>query len=189
MILIVGDSFAENFNQSNESWTFLLSAHTNLTNLARAGCGEYKILKQLQSVDLSKFDQIIISHTSFTRFHVEHNPFYSNGKHSHCDLIYEDVLNKPDSKVKEHLLFLFEKLVDIDYQQFVYDSVCKEIKKILTNKVCLHLNFFDKNIILQKHFDNILELREIWKKHPGHINHMNQQGNVMVYEKIFNLIL
>lgn len=188
MILIVGDSFAENCNQSSESWTFLLSEHIDLINLAQAGCGEYKILKQLQSIDLNKFDKIIISHTSFTRFHVEHNPFYSSGKYSNCDLIYEDVLHKPDSKIKEHLLFLFEKLVDIEYQQFVYDSICKEIKKILKNKVCLHLNFFDQNSILQRHFDNILELRDVWEKYPGHINHMNQQGNIMVYEKIFKLI-
>ena len=188
MILIIGDSFAENFNQSNESWTFLLSKHTNLINLAQAGCGEYKILKQLQSVDLNKFDKVIVSHTSFTRIHVERNPFYSKGKYSHCDLIYEDVLNKPNNKVKEHLLFLFEQLVDIDYQKFVYDSVCKEIKEILKNKICLHLNFFDQNSILQRHFDNIIEMHEIWKKYPGNINHMNQRGNIMVYEKNFKLI-
>lgn len=188
MILIVGDSFAENFNQSTESWTFLLSQQVSTVNLAQAGCGQYKILKQLKSVDLNNFDKIIISHTSHTRLHVENNPYYNTGKHAHADLIYEDILHKPQSKMKEHLLFFFKRLVDLEYQKFVYECVCREISELCKNKDCIHLNFFPQNQVLYIHFTKVLEMHNIWKNYPGTVNHLNLEGNCAVYEKICELI-
>lgn len=188
MILITGDSFAENYDNSKESWTYLLSEKDSVLNLAKAGCGQYKILKQLQTINLNKFDTIIISHTSYLRFHVEQNPYYNKGKYAYADLIYEDILNKPQSKTKEHLVFLFEKILDIEYQKFVYDSVCGEISNLCQSARCIHINFFAENHLLYKHFDNVLEMHEVWKKYPGLVNHLDAEGNRVVYEKIFSII-
>ena len=62
-ILICGDSFAADWTikyPDKKGWPNLLAEHHNVINLAQAGCGEYKILLQLLSVDFTQFDQIIV---------------------------------------------------------------------------------------------------------------------------------
>jgi hypothetical protein len=53
-LLICGDSFAADWTVKypGEGWPNLMSKIHNVTNLAQAGCGEYKVLKQLESVNL-----------------------------------------------------------------------------------------------------------------------------------------
>ena len=46
-ILIAGDSFAAEW-PGNNGWVKLLSQKFSVTNVAQAGVGEYKILKQLK---------------------------------------------------------------------------------------------------------------------------------------------
>jgi hypothetical protein len=58
-LLICGDSFAADWTVKvkEKGWVNLLAQDYKVTNLAQAGCSEYKILKQLQSVNLDKFDR------------------------------------------------------------------------------------------------------------------------------------
>ena len=104
-ILIVGDSFAADWTVKYKGigWPNMLSKRHNVTNLAQAGCSEYKIYKQLLSVNLDDFDYIIASHTSPYRIYVTEHPVHSMDKlHNDCDLIYTDL--KEHSKRDKKLL-------------------------------------------------------------------------------------
>jgi hypothetical protein len=186
-ILIIGDSFAANFDNSLLGWPFLLKNNHNVTNLAQAGCGQYKILQQLRNTDPTQFSNIIISHTSSTRFHIEKNPFHTTGTHIHSDLIYEDVLNKDPSDVRDHILFLFEHVIDIDYQNFIYQAICREIAQLIQQVPTIHLNFFSKNSILKQQF-SVNECYQIWRKNTGTINHMSEKGNQIIYNLVEGLL-
>ena len=94
-VLIVGDSFAADWSAKHcdlFGWPNLLAKHHTVTNLAQAGVSEYKIYKQLISVDLSQFDLVIVAHTSpyrvVTRSHPVH---YNNSLHKHADLLFGDI--------------------------------------------------------------------------------------------------
>ena len=53
-ILIVGDSFAADWSvkyNDYHGWPNLLAQKFEVTNLAKAGVGQYKIYKQLQNID------------------------------------------------------------------------------------------------------------------------------------------
>jgi len=101
-ILLIGDSFVAEFDaHNNKSWNRLFDDKIyNITNIAQRGCSEYKILKQLQSVNIEDYDKIIIGHTSPNRV-------YFNGKihddeYANSDLIFTDVSNmRRESKIAQ----------------------------------------------------------------------------------------
>ena len=71
-VLIAGDSFAADWQvkyPTQAGWPNLLVDKYTVTNIAQAAVSEYKILKQIQSVDLNQYDSIIISHASPNRIH------------------------------------------------------------------------------------------------------------------------
>ena len=54
-LLIIGDSFAADWSvkyADKKGWPNFLAEKYSVTNLAQAGCSEYKIKKQLDSVNL-----------------------------------------------------------------------------------------------------------------------------------------
>ena len=69
-VLITGDSFAADWQKkypSKKGWVNILADRYQVTNIAQAAVSEYKIWQQIKSVDLNKFDTIIVSHVnSFT---------------------------------------------------------------------------------------------------------------------------
>ena len=182
-LLVTGDSFAADWKLKNDSypswWEYLANDH-DVTNLAQAGVGEYKILKQILSVDIKHFDYIIISHTSPYRIHTLQNPFHTTGIHKNSDLIYIDVLHQSPSPEKSHCIFWFENMFDTEYALEVHWLIREKIDLVLANKNILHLNFFDKD--LQKEKD--IDLKYLWSRYPGPINHMNKIGNQKAYETI-----
>jgi hypothetical protein len=104
-VLIAGDSFAADWRvkyPNQTGWPNLLAEKYDTTNIAQAGVSEYKILKQIQNVDLSKYDSVIISHASPNRVHCLSHPVHSNDTlHKDSDLIYTDLLEQePTDDVK-----------------------------------------------------------------------------------------
>jgi hypothetical protein len=90
-ILIAGDSFAADWKikYNGNGWVNMLSEDYEVTNIAQAGVSEYKIYQQLIKHDTTKYDKIIISHTSAYRIPVVKHPIHSKDiLHSNCDLIY-----------------------------------------------------------------------------------------------------
>ena len=95
-ILIAGDSFAADwtvkYKNQGKGWPNLLAEKHDVKNIAQAGCGEYKIYKQLINENLDDFDCIIVSHTSAYRVHTMYHPIHNNDSlHSNADFIYSDI--------------------------------------------------------------------------------------------------
>jgi hypothetical protein len=183
-ILIAGDSFAAKWPNTSTSWVDLLSEHFDITNIAQAGIGEYKILKQVKNSILKNFDLIIVSHTSPSRIHVKSHPLHKTGFHKNCDLIYNDLLNRfsfPGSATHTAKKW-FDHFYDDDYQIDIYN--------ILREKI---LSLVDIPYISISHIEAIknlsiepihLDFSAIWPKQRGNINHYNEFGNKLLFDKI-----
>jgi len=178
-ILILGDSFACNWESDNNNigWPNLLKQNFKITNLAQAGVSEYKIYKQLQSVDIDNFDFVIISHTSSYRIPVETHPSYQLGDlHENCDLIFSDIESKRKKyKVLDTAYKFYKDLFWNEYFEFTSNLIYEKIKEQTSNGI--HITFFDKF-----YDDSVIKLEHIFKHKRGHVNHLNSDGNREVYE-------
>lgn len=188
-LLICGDSFAAKFpaQAEHKGWPELLEENYNTTNLAQAGCGEYKIWLQLNSIKLDQFDRIIISHTSPYRLYVREHPIYKKGKHQHSDLIYQDI--KEHSKDNHSLLPLvnyFENYCDLEYLEFTHNLICKEIDQMTKQLPVIHCTHFEWKNLYQ--FDSLINFYKTYKTHSGTVNHYNATGNKIVYNKILEVL-
>jgi hypothetical protein len=185
-ILICGDSFAADWTVKypGEGWPNLLAKEYDITNLAQAGCSEYKIYLQIQSVNLADFDAIIVSHTSPYRLYVKEHPIHMNDiLHSNSDLIYSDV--KEHSKSNKELLPLanyFEEYFDIDHAKFVHSLICEKIEKIAATHNTLHLVNHKWDDLYK--FQNVFSFNELFETNRGTINHFDENGNYIVYQKV-----
>jgi hypothetical protein len=141
-VLIVGDSFAADWSAKHcdlFGWPNLLAKHHIVTNLAQAGVSEYKIYKQLISVDLSQFDLVIVAHTSPYRVVTRCHPVHSNNSlHKHADLLFGDI----EYHYKKTFRGFFNKSVrcaynffslhfDHEYQELSYQLIVDRIEKLL----------------------------------------------------------
>ena len=185
-ILICGDSFAADYTvkYQGEGWPNKLAKIHNVKNVAQAGCSEYKILLQLQNEDLSKFDTVIVSHTSPFRIYVKEHPVHLSDKlHKNCDLIYSDI--KEHSKTDNKLLSLvdfFENYFDTDYAKFTHNLICKEIDIILNNHKVIHVTNIDYGDLYQ--FEHMINFELLFKTNRGIMNHYDEQGNTIIYNQI-----
>ena len=191
-LLICGDSFAADWTvkYNDIGWPNMLANDHKITNLAQAGCSEYKIYKQLVSVNLTEYDAIIISHTSSNRIHVKSHPVHANDLlHKHSDLIYTDIVEHSKSnKSLKPIVDYFENYFDLEYAIFVHTTICEKIEK--------HLNQFSGLVIHIAtlpwddlyYFNNMLSFEHLFKNHRGFMNHYNLRGNEIAYETIKTIL-
>ena len=191
-ILICGDSFAADWTvkYSGQGWPNLLAQEFSVTNLAQAGCSEYKILKQLESVDLAVYDKIVISHTSPYRIYIKKHPIhYNDPLHKNCDLIYTDI--------KEHVLKdqtlqpmvdYFENHFDFEHAKYMHTLLCEKIIKLLepVQDRVLHISNIDWEDLYQ--FSNMVNFSYLFETNRGLMNHFDLKGNKIVFDKIKNLL-
>lgn len=174
-ILIVGDSFAAD----SAGWPSMLDYE--FENRAQKGVGEYKIFKQLNN--LTDFKITIICHSSPWRIHTRKHPIHqTNPQRAQNDFLLSDVEyhSKTDKKMKD-ILYYIENYVDFDYQEDIYNLL---LKQMFSLKNTIHVTFHHK-----KDTKNIpYNFSEIWKKFPGEINHLNQEGNLKISNKIRKII-
>lgn len=183
-VLICGDSFAADWSvkyTDYPGWPTLLGQQYNVTNLAQAGCSEYKILKQLQSQDLTHFDSIIIVHTSPFRIPVETHPIHHNDiLHYNSDFIYLDIKESNDLSVK-CVTEYYEKYFWQEHALFVHRCILLEELKLLKNHCCIHSTMMPWDNLVQ--FDNFVDFNPVFKQHRGLINHLTREGNKIVFQK------
>jgi hypothetical protein len=185
-ILIVGDSFGTP-SDKNYTWTSQLSQLYSVTNLCQNGVGQYKIHCQLMSTPIETFDTVILLITSPFRIHSEHNPFYTSmhPSHANCDLLYQDILNKPNMPEKDHILWWFENIFDLTQAEFVQNLIIEQDYKYLINH--------NKQVILMTFFETqgltipVNSCHEIWKKYPGEVNHLSCKGHETVLKLLLKL--
>jgi len=170
-ILIIGDSFATKYNGPYLGWAEMLEQQHNVTNLAQAGIGEYKILKQIQSVTTaSDYDCVIVSHTSPYRIHTLYHPLHKDGFHKNCDFIYEDVKNRLPDVEK-----FFTEYFDLDYANYIYTLIRKEITSLLTGTKVIDTDELD--------------LKTLFSTKRGDVQHLNEQGNIIFYNRLQEYLL
>ena len=182
-ILLCGDSFAADWQIKNPNiygWPNMLADHADLTNLARAGCSEYRILKQLKSVSLDEFDKIIVSHTSPYRIYVKQHPAYlGNTFYQDCDFLYSDCIAHELYDVKNW----FENYFDLDYAIDIHQMIMREIDR--QAKDIIHLGHME--IVAPSDFE-FINFLDIWNRFPGAVNHYTEKGNKKVYDKLWSYI-
>ena len=186
-LLVAGDSFAAEWPGHN-SWVKLLAKSYDITNVAQAGCSEYKILKQIQNANLDDYDAVIVSHTSLSRVHTLDHPLHKEGLHKDCDLLYNDIdrfsfFNPSLSAAKGYFKYHY----DDQYYQTVYSLLRKEINSLLNNKVYISMSHIEvaKLFIYE---DNHLDFSEFWKTHKGSENHYNITGNQKIHDIVVDKI-
>jgi hypothetical protein len=189
-ILLIGDSFACPLHKPKyEGWPTLLAKKYKIDNLAEAGVGEYKILKQLQQIaNIQRFGLVIVSHTSPSRIHTLKHPVHNKGLHKNCDLIYNDIMEKShifNSRLKTAKNW-FKYFYDDDYQIDIYKLLRNEISRSIPIP-SLHLDHFSisKNFGSEKHR---IDFCQTWIKHRGIVNHYTEEGNQIVCETIIDKI-
>jgi hypothetical protein len=188
-ILICGDSFAADWTikyPTATGWPNLLSKHHEITNLAQAGCSEYKIYLQLKSAELETFDYIIVSHTSPNRIYVKKHPVHFNDPlHKDCDLIYSD-LNSQDITLAGIAVDFYENYFDSDYAMFVHNLICKEIDSLTSIKSVLHITNFNWDKLYP--FKNLKNFQDLFKTNRGLMNHYDSEGNFIIYDYIKKIL-
>lgn len=188
-VLICGDSFAADWTVKYVGcgWPNMLAKKYQVTNLAQAGCSEYKILKQLESTDFNQYDRIIVSHTNPYRIYVERHPIHHNDPlHKNCDLIYLDL--------KEHMDTHPEVVPIIDYfEKYFSFEQAREMHNLLCEKIENKLSHLGDNVIhvINANFDehtyrfkNMINFEDLFVSNRGLFNHFDDYGNQQVFQKL-----
>jgi len=196
-ILIIGDSFAADWSAVDSTypgWPQLLAKKHSVTNLAQAGCSEYKILQQLKTQqNLNSYDWIIVCHTSLARIHTRKHPVHhSDQLHAHADLIFSDIeyhtaLDKKQKNralVSAHDFFVYH--YDDDYNRNMHQLIVKEIHQIIGNTPVVVVDNF--NQLNPSDYKFFLDFTKITQVIPGKINHCSSQGNIDICHSILDII-
>ena len=182
-LLICGDSFAADWSveyPDAQGWPNLLADHFDITNLAQAGCSEYRIWNQIRSVDLSVYDWIIVSHTSPYRLFVRHHPVHRDSKlRSNADFIYNDVKAHELDVVRRY----YEEFYDLDYAKDIHKLIIRAIHSYQDN--ILHIGHLD---IGAPDDVPIVDFQSLWQQHQGFINHYDEYGNQEVCRRLLTHI-
>ena len=190
-ILITGDSFAADWTSKYKGigWPNMLAEKYFVTNLAQAGCSEYKIFLQLSSINFKDYDTIIVSHTSPNRIYIESHPVHKNDPlHKNSDLIYTDL--KEHSKSNKSLLPIieyYEKYFSFEYALFVHNLICEKIDTLLKD--------YTGNLIHTSldwtgcyKFNNMLSFEHLFLSNRGLMNHHDEEGNKIIYNELLKFL-
>lgn len=182
---VFGDSFAyQKRNEPFPSWVDLLAQHHVIDNHAECGVGEYKILKQIQGADLDRYDIVIVSHTSYSRVFVEHNPLHvHNEYHKNCDILYSDV-EAHDNEFSRACKLYFKHIYNDEHAQDIHNLILKEIDHLLADKLAVHLTPFEHAGLYR--FANMVDLHDVFVKNRGEVNHFTKLGNQEVYQQVLS---
>ena len=187
-VLIAGDSFATIWPNSQLGWPTLLAKKYDVVNLAQAGIGEYKILKQIESQEINNFDLVIVSHTSPSRLHTNNHPVHKEGFHKNCDLILNDLINRstfrnPSLKAAQEY---FKYHYDDEYQIDIYNLIRKQINELITIPYISmsHVDIVNTLAIESNHID----FSNLWSKERGSMNHYTVEGNFKIFETLEDII-
>lgn len=183
-ILITGDSFAADWTKKYDGvgWVNMLNNDFEVTNIAQAGVSEYKIHKQLLSQNISDYDYVLVSHTSPYRIPIIEHPIHSNDiLHKDCDLIYSDIKEHLENPIAKMAVDFYENIFNPEYFIYVHNLIIKEIQT--KYPTALNITFF--NSFKNK---NIHGFEHVFLKNKGVINHMNNRGNEIIYNKVKKLI-
>ena len=182
-ILIAGDSFAARW-PGKRGWVDKLANRYDVTNIAQCGVSEYKIWKQLEKIDHTKFNIVIVSHTNPYRVHTPEHPLHKTELHANCDLIANDImgrlsfLNSSLRAAQGYMKYHFDE----DYYIDIYKLMRLKILDMITAKYISmsHLKLSKHLTVEPDHMD----FYNTWKRHRGNYCHYDDKGNNVVFNFI-----
>ena len=173
-ICVIGDSFA--CDAEPHGWPGHLCRHGTIENFSQRGISQFRlytlILDNLEII--STCDHVVVFHTNRDRVYVPDHVDYPTRRaasHPHCDMVAADSL---EGDWQDRARCYYRHFYDQRLQQTLHDLLVQRIQDLLPQ--ARHFSGFD--------LQGIDSVHDIWKQHPGHVNHMNRQGNQLVYEKI-----
>lgn len=191
-ILIVGDSFAADWTVKypGVGWPNMLAEKYSVTNLAQAGCSEYRIFLQLTSVNINDYDAIIVSHTSPYRIYVDSHPVHKNDPlHKNSDLIHTDIKeHAKDDKSLLPIVEFYEKYFSFEYALFVHSLICEKIDHMFDNyngKV-VHITNIDWTDCYK--FKDMINFEHLFRSHRGLLNHYDKSGNEFIFNQVLDFL-
>lgn len=198
-ILIAGDSFAADWTVKyplGKGWVNLLAEHHDVTNVAQAGVGEYKIYQQIQQQkNIEDYDIVIISHTSPYRVHTRKHPVHHRDSlHANADLSMSDIryhAGRPKSIFNRALWSanrFFQDHFDSEYQEEIYRLLVNAVHDQLKNVRFIQVNNFICPVSLDSTSKDFVDLSKIQIAHPGIHNHLSDAGNKLVFDILQSVI-
>ena len=195
-VLLAGDSFAADWSvkyPTRIGWPNLLANIHDVTNLAQAGISEFRILQQLQSVDLDLFDVIVVAHTSPHRVVTKRHPVHADDLlYENADLIFSDIEYHKNSwrfwldpaVSSAYGYFLYHQ--DTAFADWVYYTVVDQINTICNRRVLISIAspLVPDRVRIGDHTISIEPEHMI----VGAVNHLSAEGNQDVFEKIIERI-
>lgn len=174
MIWIFGDSFSTN-SECNRGWP---SYFMNYKNISYNGISQYRIWSNYKKYEneIKDIDKVIITCTHWSRFYI--NDYIQTktrklSSHTNSDIIISEIDYKKDEIIKDVF-----KLWDEKYLKDMYYLMLNNMKK---SNTLLISPFLDIEMIDYNYYS-------IWQNNKGDINHMNEQGNKLLYWKICELL-
>jgi len=170
-IWIFGDSFAA--SNHTTAWANLLGKDYNIINQASNGSSEYRIWRNYKKFRSQIFadDYVIFCHTSNTRIYLKDEQTILSrliASHPMCDLIFSDIFEKKENK----FINILKTIWDDEYFEDTYQLMLTDLLSVPNS---LHFSFFDTEVT---------NYQSIWLSNKGNINHMNENGNMLVYQEI-----
>lgn len=182
-ILIAGDSFSSSALSGDYGWPYLLGQQHQVTNVSRPGIGEYKIMRALEREQLSKYDVIIVNHTSPNRVHCTENLLYPlKHVYRNSDLIFADAESKRPDAEAELAYNYFLKIFDAEYYRFIHRSCCERIDQLTSGTSVIHMTHFNWDDLYP--FDSMLNFYRLWLDNTGTYNHYNKSANQVILKAV-----
>jgi len=194
-ILITGDSWEANWNVKHKTytgWPNILADYFDITNIAQAGVSQYKICKQIDSVNLDDYDFIIFGITSPYRIYTPNHPVHKQDKlHSNSDLIFTDIeyhLSQNPTDDLKSIMNFYHNHFDVEYAEFIHKLLINwALSKLDKNKTIISSNIENNKNFITKDF-NFLDGYEISASYPGLINHTSEEGNQIFAKEVIKYI-
>lgn len=177
-IAILGDSFSSDTDP--DSWISLLNTDHDIYNFSQRGISEYRIYKILKEniSTINQYDKLILWHTNPYRIYISDDvdlPTRELSSHSTADMVAEDVLNIPgwDKIAKIYYKYFFDK----EQSKLFFDLLCIKLREIVSIPVIECTGFDTDDSLIKSFYKQRTQYR-------GNINHMNIEGNKLVYKWI-----
>jgi hypothetical protein len=186
-ILICGDSFAADWSVKypGHGWPTMLAQDYRVTNVAQAGCSEYKIHCQLHDKKITDYAAVIIWHTGPYRIPVTQHPVHHGDRlHHHSDLLYSDIKAQAEQRSDlDCIVEFYEKYFDTAAAEFTHNLICEHIEIRTHNHPCvIHAHAMPWDGLYK--FRSVIDFQSTFDQHRGLINHFTDNGNQIVYNKI-----
>tara|TARA_B100000941_G_C28426432_1_gene511749 strand:+ start:471 stop:1049 length:579 start_codon:yes stop_codon:yes gene_type:complete len=182
-VLICGDSFSLDWSKWEDipykGWPNLIADLHSVDNRGQHGVGQYKIFKQLQHLDLSTYNKIIVSVAPYWRMHCQSHPIHTTARYRHCDLMLMDIdrFDWFNSKLRT-AKGIFKYYYDEEHLKDTHDMVTDRIRDKLK----------DSDYILIGHtgttHNDVVDFSKLWEQESGLVNHYNQKGNQYIFDAL-----